>query len=75
MKNKRKLTEDEKRVIENLGDSLYTVEYVEDWLNFNEDVFTNTVGALNCASVKGFLVAVDCIVKNSKMIESEGLKC
>lgn len=40
------------------GGSTYTVDYLEAWINRNDNVETNAVAALSAMGVKGFYRAV-----------------
>jgi hypothetical protein len=62
-KPKRVLTDAEKSVIEDLSSELYTVEYLEHWLNRSDNVFINAPAALNAMGAEGFYKAVQLIVK------------
>lgn len=53
-----RLTDREKEIIEKLNHSVYTVEYVEHWINRNDNVFINAAAALNAMGAKGFYTAV-----------------
>lgn len=54
-----KITDIEKRIIQELRDPLYSVEFVNDWLSRpTENVFVNAPAALQQAMVEGFMVAV-----------------
>lgn len=63
-----KLTAAEKSAIEKLGHTLYTADFIEDWLDCEpENVFTNAPAALQQMGVEGFMAAVRCIVKNQEV--------
>ena len=53
-----KLTELEKQIITELGDSLYTVEFVEEWINRDDNVIINPFAALQAMGAKGYHQAV-----------------
>ena len=57
-KNMKKLTAEETRIIENLGDETYTPEFVEEWINRGDDVFITAPAALQSMGAKGFYAAV-----------------
>lgn len=57
------LTDEEKRVIEAMNHSLYTVEFVEEWINRHDGVFENAPAALQAMGAKGFYAAVRSIVE------------
>ena len=67
----KKLTSKEKAIVKNLNSALYTVQYLEEWINNNDDVFSNTVGALTAMGAKGFYDAVQLQVKIQKKIRDE----
>ena len=48
------LTAAEKKLVEELGDSTYTVDYLEAWINRNDSVEINAVAALSAMGAKGF---------------------
>lgn len=63
-----KLTELEKQIITELGDSLYTVEFVEAWINRSDNVIINPFAALQAMGAKGYHQAV------KRMAELRGSK-
>lgn len=71
----KKLTEAEKAIVESLNSNLYTVEYLEEWINRSDDVFSNAVGALTAMRAKGFYDAVQLQVKSQKRIRDECTVC
>ena len=71
----KKLTSKEKAIVKNLNSALYTVEYLEEWINNNDDVFSNAVGALTAMGAKGFYDAVQQQVKIQKRIRDEYTVC
>lgn len=52
------MTDREKDIIRDLNHSLYTVEYLEEWVNRNDNVFVNAPAALQAMSAKGYYEAV-----------------
>lgn len=42
---KKKLTEAEKEIVKKLAHSLYTVDFLEEWINRNDNVFVNAPSA------------------------------
>lgn len=56
--NVMKLTENEKEIIRELDDPTYTVEYLEQWINRNDNVQVNAVAALSAMGAKGYYAAV-----------------
>ena len=57
--NPQKLTGVQKRLVENLGDKTYTVAYIEEWMNRQDDVFSNAPAALTSMGVHGYLRAIN----------------
>lgn len=57
------LTEREKEIVASLGHDLYTVEYLEEWINRNDNICTNVVAALNAMAAKGYYEAVKALAK------------
>ena len=57
------LTEQEKEIVEQINHNLYTKEYLEHWINRNDNVFINAAAALNAMAAKGFYEAVKAIAK------------
>lgn len=53
-----KLTELEKQIITELNDKLYTVEFVEEWINRDDNVIINPFAALQAMGAKGYHQAV-----------------
>lgn len=52
------MTDREKEIVKRLNHSLYTVEYLEEWINRNDNVFVNALAALQAMSAKGYYEAV-----------------
>lgn len=71
----KKLTEVEKAIVESLDSNLYTVEYLEEWINSSDDIFSNAVGALTAMGAKGFYDAVQLQAKSPKRIRDEYMTC
>lgn len=57
------LTEKQKEIVRRLDHSLYTVEFLEEWLNRNDNVFVNAPAALQAMGADGFYAAVKMIEK------------
>lgn len=55
---KIKLTEKQKGIVTKLNDELYTVDYLEEWLNRNDNVYINAPAALSAMGATGFYRAV-----------------
>lgn len=60
------LTENQKRIIRNLNDPLYTVEFIEEWINRKDNVIVNAPSALQAMGVNGFYRAVVAIEKTER---------
>lgn len=52
------LTENQKAIITRLGDGTYTPEFVEEWVNRNDNVYINATAALSAMGASGFYKAV-----------------
>lgn len=52
------MTNKEREIIRNLNHPLYTVEFLEEWINRKDNVLTNTPAALQAAKACGFYEAV-----------------
>jgi hypothetical protein len=52
------LTDCEKGIVRGLNDPIYTVDYLEHWINRNDNVQINAVAALSAMGAKGFYAAV-----------------
>lgn len=52
------LTEREKEIVASMAHHLYTVEYLEEWINRKDSVFINAMAALNAMGAWGFYEAV-----------------
>jgi hypothetical protein len=53
----------EKTIVAGLGHHVYTVQFLEEWLNREDHVFTNAPAALQCTAAWGFYAAVQQMVK------------
>lgn len=62
-RKKIEITEVEKDMINRLAHPLYTVGFLEEWLNRDEDVREGTMGALPAMSAKGYYEGVRWMVK------------
>lgn len=65
-----KLSESDKSIIEKLNHPFYTVEYLEEWLNRNDNVFINAPAALQIMGARGFYEAVRYMQKGSEEHET-----
>ena len=52
------LTEREKKIVEQLAHPMYTVGYLEHWINRNDNPMINALAALNAMGAKGYYEAV-----------------
>lgn len=52
------ITPKQEQIIKALNDPLYTVDFLKEWLNRGDNVFTNPVAALQAMGAKGFYSAV-----------------
>lgn len=60
------MTEKEKSVVKKLNHSLYTVEYLEEWISRNDNVFSNAPAALQAMGAKGYYEAVKKMAENEQ---------
>ena len=65
------LSEKQKDIISRLDDKLYTAEFLQEWLNNNDNVAVNAPGALQAMGAKGFFAAVLQIEKAGLMDEAD----
>lgn len=63
-----KLTENEKEIVRELNDPTYTVEYLEEWINRNDNVQINAVAALSAMGAKGYYAAVKRMARRQEEI-------
>lgn len=70
------ITENQKVIIRRLDDKLYTVDFLQAWLNRNDNVFANAPAALQAMGASGFFAAVCAIErqteKKKEMLEITG---
>lgn len=52
------LTENQKAIVTRLGDTVYTPEYLEEWLNRTDSVYINAPAALSAMGANGYYKAV-----------------
>lgn len=52
------MTDKEKEIVKRLAHPLYTVEYLEEWINRNDNVFVNAPAALQATGAKEYYEAV-----------------
>jgi hypothetical protein len=53
----------ERTIISGLGHPIYTAEFLEEWINRNDTVFSNAYAALQACAAKGFYEAVQAMNK------------
>ena len=63
------ITEKQEALIIGLNDPLYTVEFLKEWVNRNDNVFINAPAALHAMAESGLFPAVGAI---DKAKESDG---
>ena len=63
----RKLTKREKDIVKKLNRPPYTVEYLEEWLDTDDETVANPTVALTIAYIEGFYDAVQAIDKQNLM--------
>ena len=61
--------EKQEAIIRRLNDPLYTVEFLKEWVNRNDNVFINAPAALQAMGASGFFAAVRAI---ERVKESDG---
>ena len=61
--------EKQEAIIRRLNDPLYTVEFLKEWVNRNDNVFINAPAALQAMGASGFFAAVRAIERAK---ESDG---
>lgn len=71
MENKIKLSDKEKALIDKLEHDTYTSEYIEHWVNRNDNVFINAPAALSAIGAKGYYAAIRAMVKLINQSESK----
>lgn len=70
-----KLSEDEKKFIEELNHPIYTAEWVEEWINRKDNVLVNAPAALQAMGARGFYEAVrSCMPKYERLKERDRAK-
>ncbi len=69
---KIKLTEKQKGIVTKLNDELYTADYLEEWLNRNDNVYINAAAALSAMGATGFYRAVLAMEQAEILLEESG---
>ena len=57
------LTDEEKRIVKELDHRLYTVEFLEEWINHDDNVFIDAPAALQTMMACGYYEAVKMMAK------------
>lgn len=60
------MTDKEKEVVRKINHSLYTVEFLEEWINRNDNVFENAPAALQAMGANGFYEAIKAIANSEQ---------
>lgn len=60
------MTEKEKDIVRELNHPLYTVGFLEEWINRNDDVFINAPAALQAMGAKGHYEAIKKMAENKQ---------
>lgn len=60
------MTDKEKEIIKRLSHPVYTVEFLEEWVNRNDSVFVNAPAALQAMGAKGFYEAIKAIANSEQ---------
>ena len=66
---KIQITKKQETIIKELNDPLYTVDFLKEWVNRNDNVFANAPAALHAMGANGFFAAVRAI---ERAAESDG---
>lgn len=56
--SEKRLTEQERAIVEKLGDTLYTPDFLQVWINRKDNVMINAPAALQAMGAHGFYQAV-----------------
>lgn len=60
------MTAKEREIVERLNHPVYTTDFLEEWIQRNDNVFINAPAALQAMGAKGFYEAVKQIAKNEE---------
>ena len=58
-----KLSDKEIQVINRLNHPLYTIEFLQEWINRKDNIFVNAPSALQAMGAKGYYQAIQQICK------------
>ena len=65
------LTDYEKELIEELGHPIYSVKYIEEWINRHDTVDINAPTALMCMGVVGYYEAVKRMAALTRLLKTQ----
>ena len=60
------MTAKEREIVERLNHPVYTMDFLEEWIQRKDNVFINVPAALQAMGAKGFYEAVKQIAKNEE---------
>lgn len=60
------MTAKEREIVERLNHPVYTMDFLEEWIQRKDNVFINEPAALQAMGAKGFYEAVKQIAKNEE---------
>ena len=60
------MTAKEREIVERLNHPVYTMDFLEEWIQRKDNVFINAPAALQAMGAKGFYEAVKQIAKNEE---------
>ncbi len=63
--NKITLTDNEKAIVIRLNHPFYTIDFLEEWVNRNDDVYVNAPAALQACTACGFYQAIKAMAQNN----------
>lgn len=65
----------EKAIIEKINHPLYTVEFLEEWTQRDDNVFVNAPAAIQAMGAKGFMAAVKYLARAEQNEEGKKIRC
>lgn len=66
------LTDWEKELINELGHPIYSVKYIEEWINRHDTVDINALAALIAMGVNGYYEAVKRMASLTRLLKKNG---
>ena len=63
------ITERQEVIIRQLNDPIYSVDFLKEWINREDNVFANAPAALQAMGASGFYAAVRAIEQQISMME------